>query len=77
MANKRNSNLFRSRVSHCGICDANGTDFDKRHHIEYAIDGTNRYWQSPSLEYGEKFEYVTITVDLKQVMVALLIRRYS
>ncbi|KAJ6646434.1 Laminin subunit alpha-1 [Pseudolycoriella hygida] len=59
----------RSRASQCEICDGNSTDFDKRHHIEYAIDGTNRYWQSPSLQYGNEFEYVTITVDLKQEII--------
>lgn len=43
------------------------SDLDKRHPIEYAIDGTARWWQSPTLLAGKQFEYVTITLDLKQV----------
>lgn len=43
------------------------SDLDKRHPIEYAIDGTTRWWQSPTLLAGKEFEYVTITLDLKQV----------
>lgn len=37
------------------------------HPIEYAIDGTNRWWQSPSIKNGMEYHYVTITLDLKQV----------
>ncbi|CAD6189780.1 unnamed protein product [Caenorhabditis auriculariae] len=36
----------------CDICDVN--DVHKRHPIEYAIDGTRRWWQSPSLANGLK-----------------------
>lgn len=39
----------------------------ERHPILYAIDGTNRWWQSPSIQNGMKYHYVTITLDLKQV----------
>ena len=39
----------------------------ERHPIEYAIDGTNRWWQSPSIMNGMDYHYVTITLDLKQV----------
>uniref|UniRef100_A0A672JPW4 Laminin N-terminal domain-containing protein n=1 Tax=Salarias fasciatus TaxID=181472 RepID=A0A672JPW4_SALFA len=39
----------------------------ERHPIEYAIDGTNRWWQSPSIKNGMGYHYVTITLDLKQV----------
>lgn len=39
----------------------------ERHPIEYAIDGTNRWWQSPSIKNGMEYHYVTITLDLKQV----------
>ncbi|XP_042565820.1 laminin subunit alpha-2-like [Clupea harengus] len=39
----------------------------KQHPIEYAIDGTNRWWQSPSIKNGMDYHYVTITLDLKQV----------
>lgn len=39
----------------------------EQHPIEYAIDGTNRWWQSPSIKNGMEYHYVTITLDLKQV----------
>lgn len=39
----------------------------EKHPIEYAIDGTNRWWQSPSIKNGMEYHYVTITLDLKQV----------
>ena len=55
------------RAPQCGVCDANAPDHDKRHPITHAIDGTNRWWQSPSLQNGPQFEWVTITLDLKQV----------
>lgn len=39
----------------------------ERHPIKYAIDGTNSWWQSPSIQNGMEYHYVTITLDLKQV----------
>ncbi|KAK9872270.1 hypothetical protein WA026_017072 [Henosepilachna vigintioctopunctata] len=51
----------------CGICDNFSPDTGKRHSIHFAIDGSNRWWQSPALFYGPEFEFVTITIDLKQV----------
>lgn len=57
----------RSRATQCGICDASIPD--KSHPIEHAIDGSNRWWQSPTLHHGKQFEYVTITLDLKQVKI--------
>lgn len=39
----------------------------EHHPIKYAIDGTNRWWQSPSIKNGMDYHYVTITLDLKQV----------
>jgi laminin alpha 1/2 len=49
----------------CGVCDA--TDQAKAHPIEAAVDGDETWWQSPSLQNGPEFHYVTITVDLKEV----------
>ena len=38
------------------------------HPVTDAIDGYNDYWwQSPSISQGDKYHYVTITIDLKQV----------
>lgn len=51
----------------CGICDNFSHDPGKKHPIHHAIDGTNKWWQSPALVYGTDYEYVTITLDLKQV----------
>uniref|UniRef100_A0A6P7H6N5 Laminin subunit alpha-1-like n=2 Tax=Diabrotica TaxID=50385 RepID=A0A6P7H6N5_DIAVI len=50
----------------CGICDNFSPDPGKRHSINFAIDGSNRWWQSPAVYYGPHYEYVTITIDLKQ-----------
>ncbi|KAH0999181.1 hypothetical protein HUJ05_003249, partial [Dendroctonus ponderosae] len=59
--------LTETAKGRCGICDDYSTDPNKRHPINFAIDGTNKWWQSPSLFYGPDFEYVTVTVDLKQI----------
>lgn len=53
------------REPQCGICDASSSS--KQHPIENAIDGTNKWWQSPTLQNGKQYEWVTITLDLKQV----------
>ncbi|CAJ0568741.1 unnamed protein product, partial [Mesorhabditis spiculigera] len=48
----------------CDTCDAN--DARRRHPVEFAIDGTRRWWQSPSLHNGLEYEKVNITIDLRQ-----------
>lgn len=53
------------RQPQCDVCDDN--DVRKRHPIEYAIDGTRKWWQSPSLANGLEYEKVNITIDLRQV----------
>lgn len=50
----------------CGVCDSNSPDPNKRHPIENAIDGTNRWWQSPTLHSGPEYERVAVILDLKQ-----------
>ncbi|XP_077410965.1 laminin subunit alpha-1 [Vanacampus margaritifer] len=52
---------------HCPKCDGNSILSKERHPITNAIDGTNRWWQSPSIKNGRQFHWVTITLDLKQV----------
>ncbi|XP_015910992.1 laminin subunit alpha-1 isoform X2 [Parasteatoda tepidariorum] len=66
---RENEASLRNRESQdqCGVCDAKSTSQDKKHPIENAIDGTNRWWQSPTLQNGKHYEWVTITLDLKQV----------
>ncbi|CAJ0569892.1 unnamed protein product, partial [Mesorhabditis spiculigera] len=48
----------------CDTCDAD--DARRRHPVEFAIDGTRRWWQSPSLHNGLEYEKVNITIDLRQ-----------
>ncbi|TSK16092.1 Laminin subunit alpha-1 [Bagarius yarrelli] len=57
----------RIRNPQCRICDANSTNPKEQHPITYAIDGTNQWWQSPSIKNGRQFHWVTITLDLRQV----------
>ena len=51
----------------CATCDAYSLDPLDRHPIQQAIDGSNRWWQSPSISRGILFHTVTITLDLGQV----------
>ncbi|CAN9507937.1 unnamed protein product [Ophioblennius macclurei] len=55
------------RNPQCRTCNLNSPRAFERHPIEYAIDGTNRWWQSPSIKNGMDYHYVTVTLDLKQV----------
>lgn len=59
--------IFPYKNSHCDICDARSRDERQRHPITNAINGRNSWWQSPTLTNGAKYNYVTITLDLKQV----------
>uniref|UniRef100_A0A8C1SYQ7 Laminin subunit alpha 2 n=1 Tax=Cyprinus carpio TaxID=7962 RepID=A0A8C1SYQ7_CYPCA len=51
----------------CRTCNLKSDSDYERHPIEYAIDGTNRWWQSPSIMNGMDYHHVTVTLDLKQV----------
>ncbi|XP_041500327.1 laminin subunit alpha-1-like [Microtus oregoni] len=55
------------RHSQCRVCDSNSTNPRERHPISHAIDGTNNWWQSPSIQNGREYHWVTITLDLRQV----------
>ena len=57
----------------CGVCDNYSHDPGRRHPIYHAIDSTKKWWQSPALYYGREFEYVTVTIDLKQVSETLML----
>lgn len=62
-----------SSPSTCSICSA--LIADKKHSIEYVIDSDNsNWWQSPTFQSGPQYEYVTITMDLKQVGIETTIR---
>ncbi|CAK9294069.1 unnamed protein product [Gordionus sp. m RMFG-2023] len=51
----------------CDICDGKSAILSQRHPIEYAIDGTQRWWQSPSIAKGYQYQFVDIIIDLRQV----------
>uniref|UniRef100_A0A3B3VSZ9 Laminin A chain n=1 Tax=Poecilia latipinna TaxID=48699 RepID=A0A3B3VSZ9_9TELE len=59
----------RIKNPHCPRCDANSFNWagPKRHPIINAIDGTNQWWQSPSIKNGRQFHWITITLDLNQI----------
>ncbi|XP_058121122.1 laminin subunit alpha [Anopheles ziemanni] len=48
----------------CDVCDP--SDPDKNHPPEYAIDGTQNWWQSPPLSRGMKYNEVNLTIDFGQ-----------
>lgn len=55
----------------CSQCNpriiTNSVEGTKDHRIEYAIDGTERWWQSPPLSRGLEYNEINITIDLGQV----------
>ncbi|XP_035384872.1 laminin subunit alpha-2-like isoform X4 [Electrophorus electricus] len=55
------------RNPQCRVCNLQSNNPHERHPIEYAIDGTNRWWQSPSIMNGMDYHYITVTLDLQQV----------
>lgn len=50
---------------YCDICSQ--SDGDRAHPITNAIDGTERWWQSPPLSRSTEFNEVNVTLDLGQV----------
>ncbi|KAG2468385.1 LAMA1 protein, partial [Polypterus senegalus] len=67
------------RNPQCRYCDTKSSNPYERHPITHAIDGTNRWWQSPSIQNGMDYHYVTITLDLRQVgtpYIMLLCKKY-
>lgn len=52
---------------YCDICSQG--DSDRAHPITNAIDGTERWWQSPPLSRSTEFNEVNVTLDLGQVKV--------
>ncbi|MFT7812246.1 laminin subunit alpha-3 [Arapaima gigas] len=49
----------------CDYCNSN--DPDRAHPASNAIDGTERWWQSPPLSRGLKYNEVNVTLDLGQL----------
>ncbi|XP_050425592.1 laminin subunit alpha-1 isoform X2 [Adelges cooleyi] len=57
-----------SNVQTCGVCDARAGDPAKAHGPGKMVDNsTGTWWQSPSLQTGDRYQYVTLNIDLKQV----------
>ncbi|KAL7739991.1 hypothetical protein ACLKA6_007498 [Drosophila palustris] len=60
----------RKWAKQCGICNAHSSDRAKQRPIESLISPGSSFdeswWQSPTLQGGHEYEYVTITLDLKQ-----------
>ncbi|NXJ43448.1 LAMA2 protein, partial [Ciconia maguari] len=56
-----------ARNPQCRICDQRSRFPHQRHPITNAIDGKNTWWQSPSIQNGIEYHYVTITLDLQQI----------
>ncbi|XP_045913044.1 laminin subunit alpha-5 isoform X2 [Micropterus dolomieu] len=50
---------------YCDICSQ--SDSDRAHPITNAIDGTERWWQSPPLSRSTEFNQVNVTLDLGQL----------
>lgn len=49
----------------CDYCDAR--EPSQSHQPEYAVDGTERWWQSPPLSRGLQYNEVNLTISLGQV----------
>ncbi|XP_058060994.1 laminin subunit alpha [Anopheles bellator] len=60
--NQNHYSVIQGQV--CDVCDP--TDPDKNHPPEYAIDGTQNWWQSPPLSRGMKYNEVNLTIDFDQ-----------
>lgn len=54
----------------CDYC--NSVDPNKAHPVISAIDGTERWWQSPPLSRGLVYNEVNVTLDLGQVRLSYL-----
>ncbi|KAM6135085.1 LOW QUALITY PROTEIN: laminin subunit alpha-3 [Pterocles gutturalis] len=60
----------------CDYCNA--ADPSKAHPITNAIDGTERWWQSPPLSMGLKYNEVNVTLDLGQLFhVAYILIKFA
>ncbi|KFW72369.1 Laminin subunit alpha-3, partial [Pygoscelis adeliae] len=60
----------------CDYCNA--ADPNKAHPVTNAIDGTERWWQSPPLSMGLKYNEVNVTLDLGQLFhVAYILIKFA
>ena len=52
-------------AARCGVCDTQ--DPDKAHPPSLALDGSDRWWQSPTLQYSPAYQHVSLTINLKKI----------
>ncbi len=57
----------------CDVCTPPDQYGEKSHPPSQAVDGTERWWQSPPLSRGSQYNEVNLTVDLQQVILPLRI----
>ncbi|KAJ3586851.1 hypothetical protein NHX12_013243 [Muraenolepis orangiensis] len=50
---------------YCDVCSQSNDD--RSHPISNAVDGTERWWQSPPLSRSTEFNQVNVTLDLGQI----------
>ncbi|XP_053089113.1 laminin subunit alpha-3 isoform X2 [Pangasianodon hypophthalmus] len=61
---------------YCDHCNANNPE--KAHPVSNAIDGTERWWQSPPLSRGLRYNEINVTLDLGQLFhVAYIIVKFA
>ncbi|XP_047677145.1 laminin subunit alpha-3 isoform X3 [Tachysurus fulvidraco] len=61
---------------YCDRCNANNPE--KAHPVSYAVDGTERWWQSPPLSRGPRYNEINVTLDLGQLFhVAYIIVKFA
>ncbi|XP_053349425.1 laminin subunit alpha-3 isoform X3 [Clarias gariepinus] len=61
---------------YCDHCNANNPE--KAHPVSNAIDGTERWWQSPPLSRGLVYNQINVTLDLGQLFhVAYIIVKFA
>ncbi|XP_046707006.1 laminin subunit alpha-3-like [Silurus meridionalis] len=61
---------------YCDLCNANNPE--KAHPVNNAIDGTERWWQSPPLSRGLRYNEINVTLDLGQLFhVAYIIVKFA
>lgn len=57
--------LEHRQGQYCSYCNSN--DPNKAHLVTNAVDGTERWWQSPPLSRSLAYNEVNVTLDLGQV----------
>lgn len=64
---------FSNSVHQGQVCDVcNSANPEKAHPANNAIDGTEKWWQSPPLSRGNGYNKVNMTIDLGQVCKVVL-----